>query len=647
MTFRIGAVALLACGIAAAQVTEQQLFSVTTIGGVHLSPDGKTLLFTVSNSDPTEQESHSRLLQLTLGHSGDPKPVVTEGTPGNLVWSPDSKEFAYIAKGAIWVQKATGGKPHRVCDYDRSNAYLSKAGSNLAWSPDGTRLAFAGTIEPKPDAGDPIVIDRILYKTRTSISDNRPSHIYVVPAKGGKPKAVTAGNFDEHSIDWSHGNDIVYLSNHERDPDAVFNYDIFTVDAETAKSRQITKTPGVEFTPKMSPDGKYIAYGATTRKITTIDSVAEDYHLWVVPTAGGAARELNKAQDRRTTVPDWSGDSSTIYYIVSDQGKMALYQIPVQGGTPKPVVDRKGHVTAFTVARTGNEVVYAYNDPANPGEVFSSAGPLTHLNKATANWKLTAPETLHYRSFDGTEVEGWFYPALGVTGPAPLILNIHGGPHSIHGYSFNAAFQSYASHGYATLAINPRGTNGYGQKFSDGCVNDWGGGDYKDLMAGVDYLLQTHPSQVDGSKMGVTGGSYGGFMTNWVITQTDRFKAAVSSASLSNLISFYATSLYQDLIHAEFNGFPWENGNFATLWKWSPLAHITKAKTPTMFLHGENDNDVHITQSEEMYTALRYRGVPAELVRYPREGHGFHEPKHQADARRRTLEWMDRWIRRP
>ena len=212
----------------------------------------------------------------------------------------------------------------------------------------------------------------------------------------------------------------------------------------------------------------------------------------------------------------------------------------------------------------------------------------------------------------------------------------------MYGYGFTAGFQINAAHGYATLAINPRGSAGYGQQFADGCVLNWGGGDYKDLMAGVDHALKAK-QEIDPSRLGVMGGSYGGFMTNWVITQTPRFKAAVSSASVSNLISFYATSLYQDLVHAEFDGFPWD-GNFDLLWKWSPLAHVANVTTPTLFVHGELDNDVHITQAEEMFTAMRRRGIEAALARYPREGHGFREPKHNLDRTERTLAWFDRFL---
>jgi len=218
----------------------------------------------------------------------------------------------------------------------------------------------------------------------------------------------------------------------------------------------------------------------------------------------------------------------------------------------------------------------------------------------------------------------------------------------MHGVAFSRNLRSHilAAAGYAVLSLNPRGSSGYGQKFSDGCVNDWGGGDYKDLMAGVDHVLARYP-WLDRERLGVLGSSYGGYMTNWAITQTHRFRGAVSSASLSNLISFYATSLYNDLVHAEFNGFPWAQGNYERLWERSPIKHVAGVRTPTLFIHGERDHDVHISDAEQMYTALRRRGVTAELARYPREGHGFTEAAHKNDTMERTVRWLDRFVKGP
>lgn len=648
--------ALLYSGALFAQMqpmTPEATIGIPAIDEVRISPDGAQAIFTVTTADLAQNRSTTRLMRLTISSGKSRNVANAPDEPHDLQWSPNSKQVAFLGNrdghGGVWVLTISSGKLRRVCAYERGNAFLSKAGSMLAWSPDGAQLAFAGTTEPEPPTPDPIVITRIQYKGRTALSDNRRSHLYVVRAAGGSPRQLTRGDTDEHSIAWGgDGSEIIFLSNHEPDPDAKLNYDIFAVNVATGTVRQLTHTPGVEFDPAISPDGRFIAYTATTRDITTIDSIAEDAHVWLVPVTGGAGRELNAALDRRSFRPLWSSDSQFILCTVADHGKLAVYRVARAGGASTALFDRPMQVSSLTVANNGT-ILAVVTSPTAPPEVYrldvNPAVPLTHLNKV--QWAPSAPRVIHFRSFDGTPIEGWFYPPLvsPSRGRIPMILTIHGGPHEgMFGYRFQSSIEAYAGRGYATLAINPRGTTGYGQKFTDGCVGNWGGGDYKDLMAGVDFVLKAHP-EIDPERLGVTGASYGGFMTNWVVTQTTRFKAAVAVSSLSDLISFYATSLYQDLIHADFGGFPWDDDHYALLWKWSPLAHVKRATTPTLLLHGEQDNDVHITQAEEMYTALRRRGIPAELVRYPREGHGFREPRHRADAVSRTLAWMDRFLK--
>ena len=576
---------------------------------------------------------------------GDERAITVDGAevtlegkgPGTFLWAPDGSRFAYFANDGGKRTLFVSGMG-KVCEVQQSNAYLAHQGSTLAWSPDGARLAFVGTAEPAPGAADPVVITRIQYKSRKALSDNRRSHVFVVDAQAGStPRAVTSGGFDEHSISWGgDGAEIVFVSNREQEPDALLNYDIYAVNVGSGAVRQITKTAGVESSPVVSPDGRSIAYIATTRRITTIDSVAEDGHVWVAPFAGGAARELNRAQDRRSSMPKWSRDGAYVTYLANDRGRVSVFRVPAAGGAAESVTPRDTQVTWFDGAYT------VESGPAQPAEVLGGGAAITHRNDG---WQVNAPETFWFRSFDGTQVQGWVVLPEQKSGvKAPVILYIHGGPHSTFSVGFNPTVHFYASRGYATVMINPRGSNGYGQRFSDGSVGNWGNGDYKDLMTGLDFVLKKHADRLDAARLGVTGASYGGFMTNWVITQTPRFKAAVTVASLSNLISFYATSLYQDLVHAEFNGFPWDGSNFDTLWRWSPLRYVKNVRTPTLLLHGENDNDVHITQAEELYTALRYRGVEAEFVRYPREGHGFTEPKHRVDAATRTVAWMDRFL---
>ena len=633
-------------------------FALQDVGEIRISPDGSTIVFSVTTTDVDANRTTSRLMRIPA-NGGAPVPLDAVPPGANTVrWSPDSRRIAFFAArdghNGLWVFDLSTETLTRVSDYDRSNSFLSKAGNWLAWSPDSSRLAFAGTLEPVTRTSDPYVTSRIQYKTRTGLADDRRTHIYVVPLGGGVPKPLTSGDSDEHSIDWGgDGSEIVFLSNREADPDANHNYDIYAVSVATGRVRQITSTPGVETDPRLSPDGRWIAYTGTTRPVTTIDSVAEDQHLFVVSMAGGVAQELNHALDRRSSAPEWTPDGLGVLYTASDHGRTGLYRVSVKGGASVALIDRKAQVGPYSMARDGL-VAIGITDAATPREVFrfrpdANLQQLTSLNAAAVKgWKLVAPETLTFKSFDGTEIEGWYFPPVvnpkGQEKSTPLLLSIHGGPHGMYGYGFNAAFQIHAGHGYATLAINPRGSSGYGQAFSDGTLRNWGGGDYKDLIAGVDYVLRLKP-EIDPERLGVLGGSYGGFMTNWVITQTSRFKAAVSSASVSNLVSFYATSLYQDLVHAEFNGLPWSDDNFALLWRWSPLAHVAQVTTPTLFIHGELDNDVHITEAEQMFTAMRRRGISAALARYPREGHGFREPKHVLDRTERTLAWFDQYLK--
>jgi dipeptidyl aminopeptidase/acylaminoacyl peptidase len=652
-------IALVALGLGPEQPMQPaDQFALQEVGEVRISPDATTVIFSVATTDLQANRITTRLMRVAASGGA---PVALEDVPpgANTVrWSPDSRKIAFFAtrdgEAALWTYDLASAALERVSRYDRSNSFISKAGNSLAWSPDGTRLAFTGTLDPVTRGTDPYVTSRLQYKTRTGLSDDRRTHIYVVPASGGTAKAITTGDFDEHSIDWAgDGSEIVFLSNRASDPDANLNYDIYAVSVSSGRVRQITSTPGVEMEPRVSPDGRWIAYSATTRAVTTIDSVAEDAHLFVVSASGGTAQELNHALDRRSSAPEWTPDGLAVLYTAADRGKTVLYRVSVKGGASIALIDRKAQVGPFSMARDGL-IALALSDPAMPREVFrfrpdAALQQLTSLNTALAkSWKIVAPETFAFKSFDGTEVEGWYYPPVADAKPArasvPMILSIHGGPHGMYGYGFNPAFQIQSGHGYATLAVNPRGSSGYGQAFSDGTLKNWGGGDYQDLMAAVDHVLKVKP-EIDAQRLGVTGGSYGGFMTNWVITQTPRFKAAVSSASVSNMVSFYATSLYQDLVHAEFDGFPWDNGNFELLWKWSPLAHVGNVSTPTLFIHGELDNDVHITEAEQMYTALRRRGIEAALARYPREGHGFREPAHNLDRTRRSLAWFDRHLK--
>jgi dipeptidyl aminopeptidase/acylaminoacyl peptidase len=624
-----------------------------------VSPDGRTIACIVAIADLKANRIKTELWLIPAA-AGEPQRLALETEViESILWSPQGNKLALVGTNQeretyLWIVDPSKKTSKPLTRLDRSNHYLAHQEAKFCWSPDGDYLAYLAA-EPAParsSVDGPIVVDRIQYKTRTAFSDNRTTHIWTVEVVTGKTRQLTKGRFDEHSIDWSpKGDEIVFCSNRAKDPDANLNNDLYTVKVKDGAVVQLTKTAGNEMSPAWSPDGQFIAYTMTKRLATTIDSVAEDDHVWVLNRNAGQARELTAKLDRRCAHVRWNADSKSVFFLARDHGKGLIYRVPTTGGDATPLFSVSGMVTGFSLPSQSKRGACILSTPTQPAEVWtfnrdgSDRVMRTRFNTAAiAKWPLVSPRELNFKSFDGTPIQGWVMlpPGANADKKAPTILYIHGGPHGMYGLQFSATFQLLCARGYAIVFLNPRGSNGYGQRFSDGCVNDWGGGDYKDLMAGLDHALVKHP-ELNPARLGVTGGSYGGYMTEWVITQTDRFKAAMTYAGLSNLISFYATSLYQDLIHVEFGAEPWDR--YEILWERSPLRHIKRAKTPTLILHGETDFDVHITQSEELYTALKRRGVETVFVRYPREGHGATEPRHQLDQLERTSAWFDRFLR--
>jgi dipeptidyl aminopeptidase/acylaminoacyl peptidase len=684
---------LLSCVLAQAQTrafSPADTLRIANVADAQISPDGKFVAYTVSTVEGNE--NRARLWLVATERNARPALLLPEDWTGSAPrWSRDSKRLAFQARrdrqSGLWIMDLAARQPQFVAEVKSTNHHIPYAGESFAWSPDGKALAYIHATPVKPDEPapdtDPRVIDRIQYKSRTSFTDHLRPHVWLVNVdpsspKRGETRQLTEGVYYDHALTWNpDGKEIAFLSNHEPDPDANNNSDIFAVNLN-GNTRQITHTKGCEYEPRWSPDGKLIAYTATARPTTTIDSVAEDTHVWVIEAnaTGGQGRDLTAKQDRRARSPRWSPDSSAIYFSAGEKGQTLAFFVSLAEGTIRemfsdkwsgnglidapggpPNLERPFQLSSCNFARNQSvTVACVVSNATEAGEVWFGnivnyhgssrlvARLTEHNSSLLRGANLSDPLAFYVRSFDNAEIQGWLMKPVGWEAGKkyPLILSVHGGPHGSYGYGFNAAFQAYAARGYAVLFINPRGSSGYGQRFSDGTLREWGGGDYKDLMAGVDEALRRY-SWIDADKMGVTGGSYGGFMTNWIITQTPRFRAAVASASVSNLISFYSTSLYQDLIHAEFGGFPWDD--YDLLWRWSPLRYVKNVQTPTLFIHGELDNDVHITQAEEMYTALRQRGVPAVLVRYPREGHGLREPKHRLDALERTLAWFDKYLK--
>jgi len=644
---------------AGAPFSSADLRRIQSVADVEVSPRGDKAAYTVQLHDRPERPS----TELWLVDLASKKQSRFEALPAasGPRWSPDGQWLALFGRNdshsGLFIVHPDGSGLRFIAPIEATNHPLPSSGERAAWSPDARRIAFiSATPGPEQDAnGDPMVITRYLYKPTASegltrFDDNRRTHVFVADIDGGSVRQLTKGDYYEHSIDWSPASDdVLFVSNRSADPDRFFNYDLFTVSARDGSVRRLTETKAAEYRPRWSPDGRSIAFQGTTRDLTSSETTMEDTHVWVMNADGSGRREIGKPIDNRQGAVAWSPDGRAIYCTVQERGTTHLYRLPADGGRPSPI-SLTGSVGAWSLA-AGGRLVYAATTAGSPSELFTSslssttpeAVQLTALNAPLLRGKRVAPVTsFTFESFDGTPIEAFLTePDHSDATPHPMIVVMHGGPHGEQGPSFDHKAQVYAAQGWAVLMVNYRGSTGYGQKFVDAIFGDQDGGEAKDVLAGVDAALRKFP-WIDPKRLGLEGGSYGGQLTDWIITQTNRFRAAIPSAGISNLVSFNYMAYYHDYLAVEYGAFPHENGIIDKLWERSPIRYARNVRTPTMFLHGENDNDVPIAEAEQFYIALKDAGVETVMVRYPREGHGLRETNHVIDALDRSIEWYRR-----
>ncbi len=634
------------------------LSRLRSVGDVHISPDASRIAYAVVNNDrPGRPYSQVWIMNVATRQSSRLGPPA--GTASSPRWSNDGRFIAYLGsdgeRSGLFVAGADGSNARFIAEVKGTNDPLPGAGNALTWSPDGRQIAFvSSTPGPEQDAnGDPMVITRYLYKPTASeglthFNDNRRLHIFVADVASGAVRQLTNGVYYEHSLSWAPSGDrIMFVSNREADPDRVFNYDVFTVRVADGSIDRLTGTKNAEYDPIYSPDGKQIAYLGTKRPLTSSETTMEDTHVWVMSADGSDRHEVGDRVDNRQGAPQWTADGGSVDFSVQERGDVHLYRVDVTSHRAERLDADRGAVGSWSIA--GTTIACAFATPTAPADLFllTSDGarkPLTDLNHdLLANRALGDVEDLAFKSFDGTDIDAFLTKPVGLQPGSkhPLIVVMHGGPHGQQGPEFNAKAQIYAAHGYASLMVNFRGSTGYGQALADKIFGDQDGGEAKDVLAGVDAALAKYP-WLDADRMGLEGVSYGGQLTNWIITETDRFKAAIPISGISNLITQNYLSYYHDYLAVEFGGYPHERGINDILWQRSALRYVNKVKTPTMFAHGENDNDVPIAEAEQFYIALKDVGVETIMIRYPREGHGVRETGHVIDLINRSFEWYDR-----
>ena len=646
-------------------LTSNDLSRLRSVGSVALSPDSHYIAYTVTMQDrPGRPYSQLWVMDRNtekIVRLGGDKPA------GGPLWSVDGKWIAFLGeegeKHGLLIAHPDGTNAIFLATMAGTNSPLPGTGKDITWSPDGKQIAFVSSTpgdEAAPASGDPMVITRYLYKPDyreglTRFNDNQRLHLFVVDVASRQVRQLTRGNYDEHSIDWSpDGKRILFASNREPNQDEFFNYDLFTLQLAGNTIQRLTATESCEYEPLWSPDGKSIVYRATRRGLTDRETTMEDTHVWIMNDDGSNRREIGAVIDNRQGAPQWAPDGSAVYFTVQERGSTHLLRLPIAGGQPEYVVKDEGSVGGWSPG-ANSAIAYAISTPHDSYELYYKANAaeprkLTGLNQELLGNKAIAEvESFTFVSNDNRfEVEAFLTKPIGITATSkhPLIVVIHGGPHGANGSMFNFKNQVYAAHGYAVLNVNYRGSTGYGQKFADAVFGDQDGNEGQDVLYGVSAAVRRY-LWIDRERMGIEGVSYGGQLTDWLITQTNQFKAAIPTAGIANLVSYNYMTYYNQYEEMEFGQFLHQGNLMDLAWERSALKHIAAAHTPTLIIHGENDNDVPIAEAEQLFVALKDLGVETVFLRYPREGHGLSEIKHQIDATDRSIAWYEKHFPKP
>ena len=646
-------------------ITADDLVALKDVSSVDLSPDGKWTAYTVTRNDMDKDKVVSQVwMASTDGKTVLPLTGETYSA-SDPQWSPDGTQLAFLAArddlgedatSQVWTLDMRGGEARAYTD-------VTQGVNGFEWAPDSQRMVLLITDESENDKADreakekgddpaehPYVIDRLQFKEDgVGYLDRTYTHLYALAGREAEPVQLTFGQRDDSEPDWSpDGTEIAYVSNHTDEPDSNVNSDIFVVSATSSETpadpRQLTSDPGTEASPDWSPDGKTVAY--TVQGLPELMWYAT-INLATVPAAGGEAHVLTAELDRNIYEPAFSADGKSIYFLSEDSGSQPVSAYDLKKRTIRPVVGGNLAVWNFDEGPDGT-MAAVLSKPTLPSEVFlkDRKGAVTQLTDTNADLlgqiALSEPQFVAYEDPDGVTVQAFIYPPLAMDAgtPPPAILRIHGGPVAQFDFEFDPFAQLYAANGYTTVMVNPRGSSGRGLAYAKAIWADWGNKDFDDVMAGVDTAVEM--GLADENRLGVGGWSYGGILTNYVITKTGRFKAAVAGAGEANYTANYGHDIYQREWETEL-GLPWENQ--AGWDRISPFFAVGNVTTPTLFIGGGGDWNVPILNSEEMYMALRRRGIETGLVVYPGEDHSIGRPSFQKDRFQRYLGWYDKYVK--
>jgi len=670
-------------------ITAEDLYKIVHVEDPRISPDGRWVAYVQVSVDKLEN-GYKRNLWLVGKDGSAPIQITRSGKDSQPRWSPDSKTLAFTSardeKPQIYLMRIAepGGEP-------RALTSLPNGANSPTWSPDGSHIAFLagmnadgrakedrGEEDPKPvdkldgkhrkerrehdetKRFDPCIVQRLPYRTGTSFITDHFQQIYVIPTAenpekdAGKPHRLTDVDADHNPPQWTPDGEHV-LTARMGDPsgDEPWRWsNLYRIRVADASSEQLTDETYSSFTPSASPDGNWIAYIRFPRERLS-ERIAR---LTIIPAAGGEPGDLNLAFDRNIDDFRWMPNSTGLIFTALDDGNIEICKVSLENGRIEKIVSGNQHVESFDIANDAG-IAYIVSTPANPTELFwqdfsvDAPAQMTHVNERFLE-SVIVQETHEFRwkSPSGEDIQGWYLlPVNYQEGKQyPLVFNIHGGPHVMWGPGMKSMWHEWqfnAARGYVVFYANPRGADGYGEAFQMALHGAWGDVAYEDLMAGIDALLER--GFVDPKRMAVSGGSYGGYMTAWIVGHSDRFASAAALRGVYNLLGFPGTTDIPSFIATEMGVEPWEDPMF--LWKHSPLAYAHQIKTPLLIIHSENDYRVPISEGEQLFAFVRRSGGTVKLVRYPREGHELSrsgEPEHRVSSLTHLIDWFDEYCMR-
>ncbi len=617
------------------------VMKLKSVGSPQISPDGKWVVYTVTVADMKENASNSDLWLVGATEGAKARQLTRHPKNDTLPrWSPDGKWIAFLSARTepqqLHLISPDGGEAEKLTE-------SKTAVGAFQWSPDGKRIAYLAPDPPteaeekqQKDKDDARAVDRNFHMT----------HLWVIDVESKKARRLTHGAYTVSDPQWSpDGKWLAYVTRPTPKADDGGLSDIWVMAADgSGGARRLAGGPGPEFSPRWSPDGRWLAFVGRPDSPSTV----QYERIYIVDASGGNRRELSRAAEYNPQALEWSADGKWLYFTAAHGTLVDLFAVAADNSSVRRVSEAKGVLGAYSLSRDGATVVFTWGDSEHPTDVYSSKLDafqplrLTDTNPQVKELALGRTEIIRWKSRDGMEIEGLLlYPVNYETGKKyPLLVQVHGGPSGVYLQSFMAGWansgQVWAGKGWACFYPNFRGSSAYGEAFQRANINGWGKGDYQDIQSGIDMLIAR--GLADPERTAQAGWSYGGYMTAWTITQTTRFKAAMVGAGLTNMFSMYSTNDLQRVLEDYFSSQPWQKPEAYI--EASAMNFIRQARTPTLILHGASDQRVPPGQAQELYMGLKKNGVPVEMVTFPREPHGLGEPRHQLDKMKREYAWI-------